>query len=61
MKFLSAIVKHSLQPAKKPHTVSFSASPTVIVNEPINHQGNGQNIQQTESQPATMNFTEIAA
>jgi hypothetical protein len=60
MKFLSSIVKHSLQLAKKPYTIGFSASPAVSVNEPINQQHNNQNIQQAEaeSQPATTAFTE---
>jgi len=60
MKFLSSIVKHSLQAAKKTNSTGFSANPTVAVADPVNQQRNNQSTQQTElQQPST--FSKVAA
>ncbi|MBL4661547.1 MAG: hypothetical protein JKY19_14405 [Alcanivoracaceae bacterium] len=53
MKFLSSIVRHSLQPSKKPDTSGFSANPVAnTVTSQINQRNNKQSMNQTDSQPS---------
>jgi len=60
VKFLSSIVRHSLQLSKKPNTLGFPANPASAVTSQINQQSNNQHLNQADSHiPAPAKITAI--